>query len=150
MLAGWDAIAFLLVIILVEFAILQAFAVGVTVGIYRLVPLMDVGSPQGFDDWLDVFTVVSPTLTLPGGAAIVLSTWILARKARQAELRADAAEATAEARLAEKVQAAVAVAVAEAVATTRAESASELADLRAELEQLTRRRRQRIGRRRLA
>ena len=32
------------------------------------------------------------TLTLPGGAAIVLSTWLMSRWVRMAEQRADAAE----------------------------------------------------------
>ncbi len=83
--AGWDAVAGLLFIILVEFSILQAFAVGVTTGLYHLAHLMDVGRPAGFEDWMAIFQVVNPTLALPGGAAIVLSTWILARRARLAE-----------------------------------------------------------------
>ena len=90
----------LLAVLVVELALLQALALAVSTGIYHLVPLLDVGQPKGFANWLSIFQVVSPSLTLPGGAAIVLSTWLLARRAqraeqmqRAAERRADAAEA---------------------------------------------------------
>ena len=100
--AGWSSVAILLVVLVVELALLQALALAVATGIYHLVPLLDVGQPKGFASWLSLFQVVSPSLTLPGGAAIVLSTWLLARRAqraeqmqRAAERRADAAEANA-------------------------------------------------------
>ena len=100
--AGWSSVAILLVVLVVELVLLQALALAVATGIYHLVPLLDVGQPKGFDSWLSLFQVVSPSLTLPGGAAIVLSTWLLARRAqraeqmqRAAERRADAAEANA-------------------------------------------------------
>ena len=100
--AGWNSVAVLLAVLVVELGLLQAFALAVSTGIYHLVPLLDVGQPKGFANWLSIFQVVSPSLTLPGGAAIVLSTWLLARRAqraeqmqRAAERRADAAEANA-------------------------------------------------------
>ena len=100
--AGWNSVAVLLVVLVVELALLQALALAVATGIYHLVPVLDVGQPKGFANWLSLFQVVSPSLTLPGGAAIVLSTWLLARRAqraeqmqRAAERRADAAEANA-------------------------------------------------------
>ena len=90
---AWKAVAVTLAALLVELALLQLFAIGATTGIYHLAPLLDVGSPRGFRDWLSIMQVVSATLTLPGGAAIVLSTWLAARWARMAEQqRADAAE----------------------------------------------------------
>lgn len=99
---GWSAVAALLVVLVVELALLQAFALAMTTGIYHLAPLLDVGQPSGFANWLSIFQIVSPSLTLPGGVAIVLSTWLLARRAqraeqmqRAAERRADAAEANA-------------------------------------------------------
>ena len=101
-LAGWDAVAILVWVIIAELALLQAFAVGAATGIYHLAPLLEVGQPADFDHWLDIFQVVGPMLTLPGGAAIVLSTWLLTRRAQRAERRAaaekeraDAAEANA-------------------------------------------------------
>ena len=88
----WGATAILLATLLVELALLQLFAIGTATGIYHLAPQLDVGSPRGFRDWLSIMQVVSATLTLPGGAAIVLSTWLASRWARMAEQRADAAE----------------------------------------------------------
>lgn len=100
--AGWNSVAVLLAVLVVELALLQALALVVATGIYHLAPLLDVGQPSGFANWLSIFQVVSPSLTLPGGAAIVLSTWLLARRAqraeqmqRAAERRADVAEANA-------------------------------------------------------
>lgn len=109
---GWNSVAVLLVVLVVELALLQAFALAVATGIYHLAPLLDVGQPKGFANWLSIFQVVSPSLTLPGGVVIVLSTWILARRAqraeqmqRAAERRADAAEANAAANAAAVVAA---------------------------------------------
>ena len=105
--AGWNSVAILLAVLVVELSLLQVFALAVATGIYHLAPFLDVGQPSGFANWLSIFQVVSPSLTLPGGAAIVLSTWLLARRAqraeqmqRAAERRADAAEANAAAVLA--------------------------------------------------
>ena len=89
----WGALAILVAVVLVELALLQLFAIGATTGIYHLAPQLDVGSPRGFRDWLSILQVVSATLTLPGGAAIVLSTWLAARWARMYEQqRTDAAQ----------------------------------------------------------
>ena len=95
--AGWNSVAVLLAVLVVELALLQALALAVATGIYHLVPVLDVGEPEGFANWLSIFQVVSPSLTLPGGAAIVLSTWLLARRAQRAEQRQRAAERRADA-----------------------------------------------------
>ena len=81
----WNALAIQLVVVLIELALLQLFAIGVTTGIYHLAPQLDVGSPRGFRDWLTILQVVSATLTLPGGTAIVLSIWLASRWARNAD-----------------------------------------------------------------
>ena len=85
----WSALAIQLAVVLLELALLQLFAIGATTGIYHLAPQLDVGSPRGFRDWLTILQVVSATLTLPGGAAIVLSIWLASRWASQ---RAEAAQ----------------------------------------------------------
>lgn len=89
----WNALAILVAVVLVELALLQIFAIAATTGIYHLAPQLDVGSPRGFRDWLTILQVVSATLTLPGGTAIVLSTWLAARWGRMYEQqRADYAQ----------------------------------------------------------
>ena len=94
-LAGWEGAAILVWVIVVELSLLQAIGVGAATAIYHLAPLLEVGQPQDFDDWLDIFQVVGPMLTLPGGATIVLSTWLLTRRAQRAERRAAARIAAA-------------------------------------------------------
>ena len=89
-LAGWEGVAILVWVIVAELLALQALAVGAATAIYHLAPLLEVGRPEDFADWLDIFQVVGPMLTLPGGGAIVLSTWLLTRRAQRAERRAEA------------------------------------------------------------
>ena len=93
--AGWGMATAVLAALLLELLLLQGFAVGATTAIYHLAPLLEAGQPQGFDDWIDIFQVVGPMLTLPGGAVIVLSTWLMTRWVRRTERRAAAAEAAA-------------------------------------------------------
>ena len=126
-LAGWEGTAILVWVIVVELSLLQALGVGAATAIYHLAPLLEVGQPQDFDDWLDIFQVVGPMLTLPGGATIVLSTWLLTRRAQRAERRAAVRIA------AEKERADTGIAAANKRADT-AEAA--LADAQAEVERL--------------
>ena len=151
-ISGWSGVALVMVVVLVELALLQAFSVGVTTGIYYLVPLLNVGEPKGFEDWRSIFQVASPTLTLPGGGVIVLSIYLMARRAQQAERRAAAAEANAaKAVAAAEANVATAVAAAEANAATAVAAAKEqaaaaqakVAELQTELERRPRRRRRR-------
>ena len=123
-ISSWGDVVIVTAVILVELALLQAFTVGVTTGIYHLVPLLAVGEPQGFADWRSIFQVVSATVTLPGGGVIVLSVYLMARRAQQAERRAAA--------MAERAAAAE-----EKVETVQAENAA----LKAQLERRPRRRR---------
>lgn len=132
------AVAATLAIILVELALLQLFAIGATTGIYHLAPQLDVGGPRGFRDWLSILQTVSATLTLPGGTAIVLSTWLMSRWVRMAEQNAAAAQQEAK-----KWQETAVEARAEAT-SARAEAASaraEAASLQSEVERRPRRRR---------
>ena len=127
-ISSWGNVVIVTAVILVELALLQAFTVGVTTGIYYMVPLLAVGEPQGFADWRSIFQVVSATVTLPGGGVIVLSIYLMARRAQQAERRAAA--------IAEKAAADV------AAAEERAEAIqAEYAALKARLERRPRRRR---------
>ena len=48
-----------------------------------IVPQLDAKAQPGFDDWIRVFQIVSPTLTVSGGAAIVISSYIYAKKAQE-------------------------------------------------------------------
>ena len=135
-LTGWSSVVVVVGIILVELALLQAFSVGVTTGIYYLIPLLDVGEPKSFADWRSIFQVVGATLTLPGGGLIVLSIYLMERRAQQAERRAEQRAAREIAAANEKAAADV------AAANERVEAVeSENADLKAQLERRPRRRR---------
>ena len=132
---GWEGVAGLLGLVVVELFLLQVFAVGVATAIYHLVPLLEVGRPQGFEDWLKLFQVVGPTLTLPGGSAIVLTIWLMARRAQQAERRAQQAERRADAAENTAASAKERLAAAQAEAQEQAAQAkATIADLQAELE----------------
>ena len=124
--AGWGMATAVLAALLLELLLLQGFAVGATTAIYHLAPLLEAGQPQGFDDWIDIFQVVGPMLTLPGGAVIVLSTWLMTRWVRRTERRAAAAEAAAA-----EARANVAAAVAAAVAEAQANAAAAVAEAQA-------------------
>ena len=74
-------------LVLVEFVLVQAVAIGLTAGVYFLIPLLETGASASFEDWRKIFQVVSPTVGISGGAGIVLSTIIYARQAQQSEAR---------------------------------------------------------------
>ena len=69
--------------LLVEFSLLQAVAMGLTTVVYLIAPELDAKVQPGFAEWIRVFQIVSPTLTLSGGAAIVISSYIYAKKAQE-------------------------------------------------------------------
>ena len=67
-----------------EFVLLQAIAIGLTTVVYLMAPMLDAGAAIGFADWLKVFQIVSPTITVTAGAPIVISSYIYAKKAQEA------------------------------------------------------------------
>jgi type VI protein secretion system component VasK len=88
----------------VDFMVFHAAAVGLAIAIYYGVPLVDdaISRNNGDWDWLGIFKIVSPTVTLPGGAVTVLSTYFYARRIQEMEKEKQAAEvraATAEAQV---------------------------------------------------
>ena len=125
-------------LLVVEFILLQAVAVGVTTVVYSFIPTVDASAQPNFDDWRRIFQVVSPTLTLSGGAGIVLSSILFhwqAQKERQRaeEVRAEAqAEVQAAQAAAQKAQMEVQSARAEARAEAQAEAQAEVQAARAE------------------
>ena len=74
-------------VVVLEFIALQLVAVGLATGIYSLIPLLDLGFNRGFDDWMRAFQILSPTLSISGGAAIVLSSYFFHKLAREADQR---------------------------------------------------------------
>lgn len=80
-----------------EFILLQAIAIGLTTGVYLMAPVLDAGADPKFADWIRVFQIVSPTITITGGAAIVISSYIYAKKAQEYyDFAAQAAERAAQ------------------------------------------------------
>lgn len=126
-------------VVLLEFIALQLVAVGLASGIYSLIPLLDLDFRRGFDDWMRAFQILSPTLSISGGAAIVLSSYFFHKLAREADQRAaeanqQAAEANQQAAEAHQQaaeahqRAAVAEAAIEQLKAELAELRSERAD----------------------
>ena len=99
------------VMAVVDFMVFHAAAVGLAIAIYYGVPLVDDAISRNSEDWdwLGIFKIVSPTVTLPGGAVTVLSTYFYARRiqemekekqeAQEARRDAEARATTAEAQL---------------------------------------------------
>ena len=82
-----------------EFVLLQAVAIGLTTVVYWIAPELDAKAQPGFSEWLRVFQIVSPTLTVSGGAAIVISSYIYAKRAQEYyEIAAQERERAAEER----------------------------------------------------
>ena len=118
-------------VVVLEFIALQLVAVGLATGIYSLIPLLDFEFNRGFNDWMRAFQILSPTLSISGGAAIVLSSYFFHKLAREADQRA--AEANQQAAEANQ-RAAIAEAAIEQLK-------AELAELRAERAERPHRRR---------
>jgi type VI protein secretion system component VasK len=78
----------------VDFMVFHAAAVGLAIAIYYGVPLVDdaISRNNGDWDWLGIFKIVSPTVTLPGGAVTVLSTYFYARRIQEMEKEKQEAE----------------------------------------------------------
>ena len=85
------------VMAVVDFMVFHAAAVGLATAIYYGVPVADDAISRNSSDWdwLGIFKIVSPTVTLPGGAVTVLSTYFYARRIQEVEKEKQAAEARA-------------------------------------------------------
>ncbi len=85
------------VMAVVDFMVFHAAAVGLATAIYYGVPVADdaISRNSADWDWLGIFKIVSPTVTLPGGAVTVLSTYFYARRIQEVEKEKQAAEARA-------------------------------------------------------
>lgn len=130
-LVGWHVAVTLLLV--TEFILLQTVAVGITTVIYSLIPTLDTGTQPSFDDWRKVFQVVSPTVTISGGAGIVLSSILFARQAQVERQNAEAARAEIQAA---REEARVAKALADERAQTIAALQTELGRIYELLEHL--------------
>ena len=130
-LVGWHAAVTLLLV--TEFILLQAVAVGITTVVYSLIPALDAGAQPSFDDWRRLFQVVSPTVTISGGAGIVLSSILFARQAQVERQNAEAARAEMQA---VQEEARVAKALADERAQTIAALQTELGRISERLERL--------------
>ena len=79
-----------------EFSLLQAIAICLTSVVYLMAPALDAGVQPSFAEWLKVFQILSPTITVTAGAPIVISSYIYAKKAQEAyDFAAQAAERAA-------------------------------------------------------
>ena len=71
----------------VDFIVFHAVAVGLTIAIYFGIPQLDdaIGRSAASWNWLGIFKIVGPTVTVPGGAVTVLSAYFYARRLQEAE-----------------------------------------------------------------
>ena len=78
----------------VDFVLFHAVAVGLTIAIYFGVPLLDdaIGRSAASWNWLGIFKIVGPTVTVPGGAVTVLSAYFYARRLQEMEKEKEEAE----------------------------------------------------------
>ena len=76
---------------LIDFLIFQVAAAGATLAIYTAIPALHTGvSPDDPSwNWIRIFQIVSPAITLPGGVATVLSSYIFARRVQEETRRAE-------------------------------------------------------------
>lgn len=123
----------------VDFVLFHAVAVGLTIAIYFGIPQLDdaIGRSAVSWNWLGIFKIVGPTVTVPGGAVTVLSTYFYSRRTQEAERReqeAERREQEAERQRQEEAQA-------------RQQAEAQVETLKAQLEQATASRRRRNRRR---
>ena len=86
-------------LVVAEFLLMQVIAILITTALYSQAPLIDPDIKRDADHWMRIFQITSPTMTLSGGVAIVLSSYVLTiplrEQARRERARADEAEARA-------------------------------------------------------
>ena len=89
--------AVITLLIIGEFVLLQAVAAGVTTVVYLLIPTLDAAAQPSFENWRQIFQIVGPTVTVSGGAGIVLSSIIFHWQAQKERQRAEAIRLEAQA-----------------------------------------------------
>ena len=85
--------------VVAEFLLMQVIAILITTALYSQAPLIDPDIKRDANHWMRIFQITSPTMTLSGGVAIVLSSYVLTiplrEQARRERARANEAEARA-------------------------------------------------------
>ena len=78
----------------VDFMVFHVAAVALTIAIYFGIPMLDdtIARDSQNWNWLAILRIVSPTVTIPGGAVTVLSTYFYARRIQEIEKEKQAAE----------------------------------------------------------
>jgi hypothetical protein len=108
-----------------------------------LAPSLDHAAAYTFADWLRIFQVVSPNITIPGGAAIVLSSILYASRSQLDNAARQAAEQktrdTEAQLLAARTEAANILLDPPIPRTEAAEARAQAAEARLEAERLARR-----------
>ena len=102
---GWRSWALLRIhalaasLVVAEFLLMQVIAILITTALYWQAPLIDPDITRDVNHWMRIFQITSPTMTLSGGVAIVLSSYVLTiplrEQARRERARANEAEARA-------------------------------------------------------
>ena len=77
-----------------DFVLFQATAVGLTIAVYFAIPLLDSSISQNSVNWnwIRIFQIISPTITVSGGAITVLTSYFFAKRAQEAERQQQEAE----------------------------------------------------------
>jgi hypothetical protein len=77
-----------------DFVLFQATAVGLTIAVYFAIPLLDSSISQNSVNWnwIKIFQIISPTITVSGGAITVLTSYFFAKRAQEAERQQQEAE----------------------------------------------------------
>ena len=88
-------------LVVIEFLMMQIIAILITTALYWQLPLIDPEIKRDVNHWMRIFQITSPTMTLSGGVAIVLSSYVFTRPLREEVRRERARANAAEAALAE-------------------------------------------------
>ena len=88
-------------LVVIEFLLMQIIAILITTALYWQLPLIDPEIKRNVSHWMRIFQITSPTMTLSGGVAIVLSSYVFTRPLREEVRRERARANAAEAALAE-------------------------------------------------
>lgn len=83
-------------LVVIEFLLMQVIAILITTAVHWQLPLVEPGIERNVNHWMRIFQITSPTMTLSGGVAIVLSSYVLSiplrHQVQEERRRADAAE----------------------------------------------------------